>query len=113
MELGLNMTMPRNHGYDVVNSIKAMESSDLEFLFCLGGNFVSASPDSTRTSKAIGNLSMGVHVSTKLNRSHLIQTEENLILPCLGRTELDKQDSGNQFVSVENSMGVVHMSEEH
>ncbi|MEC8313385.1 MAG: FdhF/YdeP family oxidoreductase [Candidatus Thermoplasmatota archaeon] len=110
MELGLNMTMPRNHGYDVVNSIKAMESSDLEFLFCLGGNFVSASPDSIRTSKAIGNLSMGVHVSTKLNRSHLIQTEENLILPCLGRTELDKQDSGNQFVSVENSMGVVHMS---
>ena len=75
------MTMPRNHGYDVVNSIKAMESSDLEFLFCLGGNFVSASPDSNRTSKAIGNLSMGVHVSTKLNRSHLIQTEENLIIP--------------------------------
>ena len=111
MEQGLKFTMPRKHGYDVVNSIVAMEKGDVDFLFCLGGNFISATPDTKRTSKAVSNLSMSVHVSTKLNRSHLVQSNEMLILPCLGRTESDKQKSGNQFVTVENSMGIVHTSE--
>ena len=110
LETGLNVTLPRRHGYDVVNAIKAIESGDLEFLFCLGGNFISATPETMRTSKAIENLEMGVHVSTKLNRSHLVQSDEMIILPCLGRTELDIQQSGKQFVTVENSMGVVHTS---
>ena len=110
MELGLKTKIPRGHGYDVVNAIKAMETGDLEFLFCLGGNFISATPQTKRTSKAVENLQMGVHVSTKLNRSHLVQSDEMLILPCLGRTELDEQLSGEQFVTVENSMGVVHTS---
>ncbi|DAC53094.1 MAG TPA: FdhF/YdeP family oxidoreductase [Candidatus Poseidoniaceae archaeon] len=111
MEQGLKFTMPRKHGYDVVNSIIAMEKGDVDFLFCLGGNFISATPDTKRTSKAVSKLSMSVHVSTKLNRSHLVQSDEMLILPCLGRTEFDKQKSGPQFVTVENSMGIVHTSE--
>ena len=111
MEQGLKFTMPRKHGYDVVNSIFAMENGDVDFLFCLGGNFISATPDTKRTSNAVSKLSMSVHVSTKLNRSHLVQSDEMLILPCLGRTEADKQKSGTQFVTVENSMGIVHTSE--
>lgn len=110
MESGLEFSMPRKHGYDVVNSIKAMESGDVDLLFCLGGNFISATPQTTRTSKAVQNVAMTIHVSTKLNRSHLITGDESLILPCLGRTELDKQKGIEQFVTVENSMGVVHMS---
>lgn len=111
MEIGLKHAMPRKHGLDVVNAIRAMESGQADFLFCLGGNFISATPDTIRTSAAVSNMSMGVHVSTKLNRSHLVQSGEMLILPCLGRTEIDIQASGNQFVTVENSMGIVHKSE--
>ena len=111
MEKGLKHTMPRKHGLDVVNAIRAMESGQVDFLFCLGGNFISATPDTKRTSAAVSNISMGVHVSTKLNRSHLVQSGEMLILPCLGRTEIDIQASGKQFVTVENSMGIVHKSE--
>ena len=110
MELGLKSSMPRKHGYDVVNTIKAIEQQDVDFMFCLGGNFISATPDTRRTSNAVSSLQMAVHVSTKLNRSHLVAAQEMLILPCLGRTELDVQQSGEQFVTVENSMGVVHTS---
>ena len=111
MELGLKHAMPRKHGLDVVNAIRAMESGQADFLFCLGGNFISATPDTIRTSAAVSKLSTGVHVSTKLNRSHLVQCSEMIILPCLGRTEIDIQKSGPQFVTVENSMGIVHKSE--
>ena len=111
MELGLKHTMPRKHGLDVVNAIRAMENNQVDFLFCLGGNFISATPDTIRTSNAVSNLSMSVHVSTKLNRSHLVQSSEMIILPCLGRTEIDVQASGPQFVTVENSMGIVHTSQ--
>ena len=111
MELGLKHTLPRKHGLDVVNAIRAMENDQVDFLFCLGGNFISATPDTIRTSAAVSKLSMGIHVSTKLNRSHLVQSSEMIILPCLGRTEVDMQASGPQFVTVENSMGIVHKSE--
>ena len=111
MELGLKNSMPRKHGYDVVNSIKAMENNEVDFLFCLGGNFISATPDTTRTANAVSQLDMVVHVSTKLNRSHLVNGKESLILPCLGRTESDLQSGVEQFVTVENSMGIVHKSQ--
>ena len=110
MELGLKVSLPRKHGYDVVNSIKAMDSNKVEVFFCMGGNFISATPDTRFTAKALANVDLVVQVSTKLNRSHAVTGKEALILPCLGRTELDLQKSGEQFVSVENSMGIVHMS---
>ena len=69
MEMGLKNSMPRKHGYDVVHSIQAMENSEVDFLFCLGGNFISATPDTPRTANAVSQLDMVVHVSTKLNRS--------------------------------------------
>jgi anaerobic selenocysteine-containing dehydrogenase len=76
----------------------------------MGGNFISATPDSKLTGNAMMNCDLSVQVSTKLNRSHLVTGKTALMLPCLGRSERDKQKSGDQFVSVENSMGVVHKS---
>lgn len=102
---------PREHGYDVVHSIHAMYEEKAKFFMGLGGNFVSATPDTDYTAKALQKCSMTVQISTKLNRSHLITGQEAFILPCLGRTELDQQQSGTQFVTVENSMSVVHRSQ--
>lgn len=101
---------PRKHGYDVVNSINAMNEGKIKFFMSMGGNFISATPDSEFTGKAMQNCKMTVQISTKLNRSHLVTGEEALILPCISRSEEDIQESGQQFVTVENSMGVVHSS---
>lgn len=108
-----NFKSPRKHGFDVVNSIKAMHAKKAKVFFGMGGNFVSATPDTEYTATALRNCNLTVHVSTKLNRSHLIHGKKALILPCLGRSEKDFQSSGEQFVSVENSMGIVHKSKGH
>ena len=101
---------PRKHGWDVVDSIKAMHRGDAKVFFAMGGNFLSATPDTEFTAQALSRCNLTVHVSTKLNRAHLITGRQALILPCLGRTDCDMQASGPQFVSVENSMGIVHSS---
>ncbi len=101
---------PREHGYDVVDSLKAMHEGKAKVFFAMGGNFLSATPDTAFAAQALRNCDLTAHVSTKLNRAHLVTGKRALILPCLGRTELDMQAGGKQFVSVENSMGVVHMS---
>jgi molybdopterin-dependent oxidoreductase alpha subunit len=101
---------PREHGYDVVKSIHAMNEGKAKVFFAMGGNFLSATPDTTYTAEGLRKCNLTVHVSTKLNRSHLVHGKEALILPCLGRTDLDIHDGLTQFVSCENSMGVVQMS---
>ena len=101
---------PREHGVDVVEAIDKMRAGEVDLFFCMGGNFISATPDTLATAEAINRVKLTVQVSTKLNRSHLVTGETALILPCLGRTELDIQHSGKQFVTVENSMGIVHTS---
>ncbi len=111
MELGLKVSLPRKHGYDVVNSIMAMDNGDVGVFFCMGGNFLSATPDTKFTANALSKVDLVVQVSTKLNRSHIVTGKEAIILPCLGRTESDLQSSGEQFVTVENSMGIVHKSQ--
>jgi len=88
-----------------------MEQGNVDVFFCMGGNFLSATPDTRRTGEAIKKIDITVQVSTKLNRSHLITGKTSLILPCLGRTEIDIQNNIPQFVTVENSMGIVHMSQ--
>ena len=95
------------HGYSVIDAIKAMHDKKAKVFFGLGGNFISAVPDTSYSAKALANCSLTVHVSTKLNRSHLVTGKEALILPCLGRTEKDYQKTGVQVQSVENSMGIV------
>jgi molybdopterin-dependent oxidoreductase alpha subunit len=101
---------PRKHGFDTVASIKAMSEGKAKVFIAMGGNFLSATPDTEFTAKALQNCDLTVQISTKLNRSHLIHGKTALILPTLGRTDLDLQTDGEQFVTVENSMGVVHSS---
>ncbi|UKM64437.1 FdhF/YdeP family oxidoreductase [Flavobacteriaceae bacterium GSB9] len=96
-----------NHGYSVIDAIKAMYENKAKVFFGLGGNFISAVPDTYYSAQALANCKLTVHVSTKLNRSHLVTGKEALILPCLGRTEKDYQKTGLQIQSVENSMGIV------
>jgi molybdopterin-dependent oxidoreductase alpha subunit len=87
-----------------------MREGRAKVFFAMGGNFLSATPDTEYTAEALRQTRLTAHVSTKLNRAHLITGKQALILPCLGRTEIDVQKSGLQFVSVENSMGIVHSS---
>ena len=105
-----NFEPPRRHGYDTVKAIEAMHEKKARVFFALGGNFLSATPDTEYTAEALRRCRLTAHVSTKLNRAHLITGEQALILPCLGRTETDVQTSGAQFVTTENSMGVVQAS---
>lgn len=110
MSNGLGEKLPFKHGYDVVNSIRAMQEGKVDTFFCMGGNFLSATPDTNLTAQAIQKVGLTIQVSTKLNRSHLVTGKEALILPCLGRTEIDRKNGVEQFVTVENSMGIVHTS---
>ncbi|SFZ94478.1 oxidoreductase alpha (molybdopterin) subunit [Flaviramulus basaltis] len=95
------------HGYSVIDAVKAMYEKKAKVFFGLGGNFISAVPDTNYSAEALANCNLTVHVSTKLNRSHLVTGKEALIFPCLGRTEKDYQKTGVQTQSVENSMGIV------
>jgi len=95
------------HGYTVIDSIKAMHEKKAKVFIGLGGNFVSAAPDTNYTAIGLSQCDLTVHISTKLNRSHLVNGKEALILPCLGRSEKDYQKTGIQIQSVENSMGIV------
>ncbi|MGB1226611.1 MAG: FdhF/YdeP family oxidoreductase [Poseidonibacter sp.] len=105
-----NFTSPRSHGVDVVHAIKAMHKDKNKVFIGLGGNFADAAPDTKLTYEALRACKLTVHISTHLNKSHLICGEEALILPCLGRTELDIQQHGVQSITVEDSMSMVHSS---
>ncbi len=110
LEKAFGISSPREEGYHTVSAIEAMADGRAKFFMSMGGNFLSAVPDTDRCAVGFEKIDMQVHVSTKLNRSHLITGAESIILPVLGRSEIDVQDSGYQFVSVENSMGIVHSS---
>jgi len=103
-------TPPREHGYDVVATLQAMLAGKVKVFIALGGNFVMATPDTQRTFEALRSCDLTVHITTKLNRSHLVHGRDALILPTLGRTEIDEQASGPQGVTVEDSMSMVHIS---
>jgi molybdopterin-dependent oxidoreductase alpha subunit len=104
-------TPPDKGGYNTVEAIKAMASGKIDVFVAMGGNFAEATPDTSYTEKALKNCKLTVHISTKLNRSHLITGNSALILPCLGRTEKDLQYGVPQKVTVEDSMSMVHASE--
>lgn len=111
LETYYQLPMPRKHGVDVVKCIDGMHKGNIKVFVAMGGNFLSATPDTNITAEALSQCDLTVQISTKLNRAHLITGKEALILPCLGRTEVDVQRHGPQFVTVENSMGIVHKSE--
>lgn len=102
---------PRQFGFDTVEAIRAMHDGRAKVFFALGGNFLAATPDTEYTADALRRCSLTVQVSTKLNRGHLVTGRQALILPCLGRSDIDLQAGGPQFVSCENSMGVVQSSQ--
>ncbi|MFB7949219.1 FdhF/YdeP family oxidoreductase [Kitasatospora phosalacinea] len=101
---------PRAHGLDTVGVIGAMARGEVKVFVGMGGNFALAAPDTAHTHEALRRCELTVHVSTKLNRSHLVHGRRALILPCLGRTEQDRQRGGLQASSVEDSMSMVHLS---
>jgi molybdopterin-dependent oxidoreductase alpha subunit len=101
---------PRHHGYDTVQAIRAMRDGQAKTFIGLGGNFVSAAPDTEVTEAALRRCELTVQISTKLNRSHVVHGRTALILPTLGRTDRDVQAGGKQLVSVEDSMSMVHLS---
>jgi molybdopterin-dependent oxidoreductase alpha subunit len=101
---------PREHGHDVVETIEAMLEGHVKVFIGLGGNFAMATPDTPRTFDALRSCELTVHVTTKLNRSHLVHGKQALILPTLGRTEIDVQGGVSQGITVEDSMSMVHVS---
>lgn len=113
LEREFQFTVPRHHGWDTVAAIKAMHEGSGKVFYALGGNFLQATPDTEYTAEALRRCNLTVHVCTKLNRSHLVTGRTGLILPCLGRSEWEEQGDTTQFLTVENSMSVVHASHGH
>ncbi|GAB2688585.1 FdhF/YdeP family oxidoreductase [Aliiglaciecola aliphaticivorans] len=101
---------PRDNGVDAVETVHGMQQGQIKVLFALGGNFFRAMPDHQANQQGLSQCELTVQVSTKLNRSHLYTGKQALILPALGRTEIDTQNSGIQTITVENSMGVIQTS---
>lgn len=111
METELGVALPREHGHNVLEAIGAMMSGDAKAFVGLGGNFARATPDSPLIAKAMGNLDLTVNIATKLNHGHLLTGKVSYILPCLGRTEIDRNNAQEtQIVTVEDSMSMVHGS---
>ncbi|MDP3938606.1 MAG: FdhF/YdeP family oxidoreductase, partial [Deltaproteobacteria bacterium] len=106
-----NFAPPREHGLDTLGAMRAMHDGKAKAFIAMGGNFAVATPDTPFAEEGLRRCRLTVQISTKLNRSHLVTGEEALILPCLGRTERDLQKGGAQFVTVEDSMRVVHRSQ--
>ena len=102
---------PRKSGYDTVETLHAMFDGEVKVFFAISGNFISNVPDTVYSSHAMQRCKLTAHVSTKLNRSHLITGERALILPCLGRSEVDIQATGKQFLTIEDSMGIINPSQ--
>lgn len=110
LEAEFGFTPPQGHGHDAVQAMEAMVDGSARALICLGGNFAVALPDPELCFEAMKELTLSVHLGTKLNRSHLLVGRETFLLPVLGRTELDVQADGPQSVTVEDSMSMVHAS---
>jgi molybdopterin-dependent oxidoreductase alpha subunit len=101
---------PRAHGVDTISAIEAMRDGRAKVFIAMGGNFAAATPDTAATYQALRQCALTVHVATKFNRSHIVHGKQALLLPCLGRTEIDVQATGPQGVTVEDSMSMVHLS---
>ena len=110
IEKRFQFKVPRDNGHNTVEAINAMVDGQAKVFIALGGNFAQATPDSPRTHKALQNCDLTVQISTKLNRSHLTTGTDALILPCLGRTDIDHQATGPQAITVEDSFSMIHAS---
>jgi molybdopterin-dependent oxidoreductase alpha subunit len=107
----LGFSPPRQAGLDAVQAIRAMHRGTARIFFAMGGNFASAAPDTTFTMEALCRCQLTAHVTTKLNRAQLATGTIGLMLPPLARTERDRQSGRDQFLTVENSMGIIHRTQ--
>ncbi|SDU11479.1 FdhF/YdeP family oxidoreductase [Halopseudomonas salegens] len=110
LEQHLDFHPPQEPGHNTVTALQAMLAGEVDVFIGLGGNFAQATPDSQQAHQALRNCQLTVQISTKLNRSHLTPGQTALILPCLGRTDIDHQASGAQAVTVEDSFSMIHAS---
>ncbi|MBB3319504.1 MULTISPECIES: FdhF/YdeP family oxidoreductase [unclassified Rhizobium] len=110
MERAFGFRPPAEKGHNAIEAVEAIIAGESKALLCLGGNLAVAMSDPEATFEGMRKLDLAVHIATKLNRSHLLTAKTSLILPCLGRTDLDTQASGPQAVTVEDSMSMVHAS---
>ena len=101
---------PQVKGYDVISAIEALGAGRVRFVMSLGGNLARACPDTNGTEQALGSCDLGVHVATKLNRSHLVTGSTAIVIPTLGRTEVDIANSVEQAVTIEDTFGFVKLS---
>ncbi|WP_438764561.1 FdhF/YdeP family oxidoreductase [Kushneria sp. TE3] len=111
LEAFYGVAMPREHGHDTVSAIRAMRDGQCRVFIGLGGNFARATSDTPVCEAALERCDLTVHMSTKLNRSHLVTGRDALILPVIGRVEVDRRADGKaQLITVEDSMSMVHGS---
>ncbi len=110
LDIEFNFVSPKDEGFSTVEAIAAMNDGRVKFFMAMGGNFVSATPDTDAVFEGLKKMRLNVQVATKLNRTALVPSEHSLILPCLGRSEVDVQASGEQFVTTESTMLNVQMS---
>ncbi len=110
LEKEFDFKTPEKDGFDTVESLKAMHDGRAKVFFAMGGNFLSATPDTNFTAEGLRRCNLTAQVITKLNRTALVNGKTSLILPCLGRSEIDIQESGEQFVSTETTTLQVQMS---
>ncbi len=111
LSIAVARKLPKHKGHNVYHALTALLNKSSKVLICLGGNIAQAAADTDQTHQALKNSQLNVQISTKLNRSHLCIGQDAIILPCLGRTEIDKQDSGEQFITVEDTFSMVHASQ--
>ncbi|MDP4002535.1 FdhF/YdeP family oxidoreductase [Methylobacterium sp. NEAU K] len=111
LEQHFGVAMPRRHGHNVLAAIRAMRDGTSKAFIGLGGNFLRATPDTPVVAQALASCRLTVHIATKLNHAHLVPGAVGYLLPCLGRTEIDRNAAGKtQIVTVEDSMSMVHGS---
>ncbi len=110
IEKQFSFSPPQAHGHNTVQAIDAMLNGESKVFIALGGNFVSATPDTPQTIEALSNCDLTVSIATKLNRTHVTPGKKSVILPCLGRTDVDIQNGKPQAITVEDSFSMVHAS---
>ena len=99
LEREFDFSCPRKPGYNTVEAIEAMLAGRVRVFLSLGGNFLSATPDTHAVARGLRTTRLSVSIATRLNRAHLVTGEGALILPCLSRTELDQVGSVENTVS--------------
>ncbi|MDQ4503172.1 FdhF/YdeP family oxidoreductase [Sinomonas sp. ASV322] len=112
LDAEFGIASPREHGLDSTETLHAFEGDAVDVFVSLGGNFAQANSDTEALEAGMRRTGLTVHISTKPNRSHVVHGRTSLILPTLGRTDRDdKHPSGRQFLSVEDSMSMVHSTQ--